>query len=396
VRPLLSVDEAARKVLERARPLPAETVTLADAAGRVLARDALAVVDLPPFASSAMDGYALRAASVPGPLRVVGSVAAGRPADGVVGAGEAMTIATGGAVPPGADAVVPIELARVGGGAVEVPSDVTVGANIRPAAGDVRAGAVAVGAGLRLTPARIAALAAAGVASADVHRRPRAVVVATGTELRAPGDELAPGEIYESNGIMLESALEVTGAVASDRVVVADDPDEHRAVLERALEADLVVTSGGVSVGPHDLVRATLGSLEVEEVFWGVAMRPGKPIAFGVRAGTLVFGLPGNPVSSLVGFMLFVAPAVRALQGDSDPHPHFLPGVLGAPARRNPGRDDYLRAQARWGSGEVVLEPVRGQESHMIVRGAAADALVLVPRGEGELPSGSPVRFLLL
>jgi molybdopterin molybdotransferase len=219
-------------------------------------------------------------------------------------------------------------------------------------------------------------------------------VVATGTELRAPGETLQPGEIYESNGVMLEAALTRAGATVERRAVVADDPTAHRDALERALESDVVVTSGGVSVGPHDLVRATLRELGVEEVFWGVAMRPGKPISFGVRGDTLVFGLPGNPVSSLVGFLLFVEPAVRALQGEGAPSPRYLPGTIATDVARNPAREDFVRARARWGSEGVELEPTIGQESHMIVRGAGADALVRVPRGEGSVAAGSSVAYL--
>jgi molybdopterin molybdotransferase len=167
-------------------------------------------------------------------------------------------------------------------------------------------------------------------------------------------------------------------------------------VLERGLAADVLVSSGGVSMGPHDLVRATAAGLAVEEVFWRVAIKPGKPVAFGVRGRTLVFGLPGNPVSALVGFELFVRPAVRALQGAAEPGPAYRPGRLGAPLRRNGHRDEFARARSRLVDGEVVLEPVSGQESHMIVRAAAADALVLVPRGDGELPAGAGVRYLAL
>jgi molybdopterin molybdotransferase len=178
---------------------------------------------------------------------------------------------------------------------------------------------------------------------------------------------------------------------------VADDVDAHRAALERGLEADVLVTSGGVSVGPHDLVRRIEAELGVEEVFWRVAVKPGKPVSFGLRGSTLVFGLPGNPVSSLVCFELFVRPALHALQGLADPLPRFEPGRLAAAVKRNAGRDQLVRARARFADvGSVLLEPVTGQESHMIVRAAAADALVLVPRGEGELAAGAAVAYLRL
>ena len=177
---------------------------------------------------------------------------------------------------------------------------------------------------------------------------------------------------------------------------VADDAESHRAALEQALEADVLVTSGGVSVGPHDLVRITLAELGAEEIFWGVAMRPGKPISFSARGGALVFGLPGNPVSSYVGAVLFVVPALRALQGVREPTPTFRSGVLADAVQRRASRDDYQRAVIDGMGDEVVLRPILGQESHMIVRAAAADALVHIPRGEGELAAGSTVRYLPL
>jgi molybdopterin molybdotransferase len=221
-------------------------------------------------------------------------------------------------------------------------------------------------------------------------------VLATGSELRAPGEELGPGEIYESNRALVAALLTAAGAAVEQLPVVADDESAHAAALEHGLGADVLVTTGGVSVGPHDLVREVSASLGVEEVFWGVAVKPGKPLSFGVRGRTLVFGLPGNPVSSLVGTLLFVRPAVLALQGAADPRPRFDVGIAGSPLRRSPGRDELLRARSRLEESGVVLDPLRGQESHMIVRAASADALVHVPRGEGTIPAGAPVRYLPL
>jgi molybdopterin molybdotransferase len=389
------VDEALARVLDRVRPLPSEAVPLERASGRTLAEDARAGVDLPRFPSSAMDGFALRAADTPGRLPVVARVAAGHPAPRPLASGEAMGIATGGVVPDGADAVVPIEHVTESDDAVAVADPVAQGANVRPLGADVRNGETVLGEGTLLTPPRIAALAAAGVAEPRCARLPRIAIVTTGSELRRVGEPLAAGEIYESNGVMLGALLDRHGAVV-ERGTVADDETAHRDALARGLEADVLVTSGGVSVGPHDLVRRTLGELGVEEVFWGVAMRPGKPISFGTRERTLVFGLPGNPVSSLVGALLFVVPALRALQGASDPAPRFEWAALASAARRNPQRDDFQRARIEIAGGHAVLRPIEGQESHMIVRAAAADALVHVPRGEGELAAGTEVRYLPL
>jgi molybdopterin molybdotransferase len=390
---LLSVDEALRAVLARAEPLEAERVRLDAAAGRVLARPALAVVDLPQFASSAMDGFAVGAADTPGRLPVVARIAAGRPAERQLAQGEAMGIATGGVVPEGADAVVPIERVEVLGDAVEFSEAAEPGGNVRPAGGDVSAGDVVVEAGTRLGAAQIGALAAAGLAEVECARRPRVAVLTTGTELRRAGDSLAPGEIYESNGVMLQTLLVEAGAIVEALDPVADDEPAHRAAIEEGLAHDVLVTSGGVSVGPHDLVRGIEAALGVEEIFWGVSVKPGKPLAFGVRGRTLVFGLPGNPVSSLVSSVLFVLPALRALQGDRDPAPRYARGVLAGAIRPDRRRDELVRARL---TPEGDLEPVSGQESHMIVRAAVANALVFVPTGTDELPVGSVVRYLAL
>jgi molybdopterin molybdotransferase len=393
---LLSLEDAQRRILERVERLPAERVELDDAAGRVAAEDARGRVDLPPFDSSAMDGFAVRAAETPGTLPVVERIAAGRPASRELRSGEAMGIATGAAVPEGADAVIPLEYVVDHDNTIEISEPVDRGASIRPRGGDLHAGDVVVSAGVRLGPAQLGALAAAGVADIQAARRPRAAVLATGSELRRPGEELEPGQIYEANGLILASQLEAAGAHVERLDSVADDEGSHRQALEAGLAADVLVTSGGVSVGPHDLVRSIGAELGVEEVFWGVAVKPGKPVWFGVRDRTLVFGLPGNPVSSLVAFELFVRPAVRALQGEADPLPRFEPGRLARPLRPNPARVELVRARATVVDGAVELEPLTGQESHMIARAAAANALVLVPAGESSLEAGSGVSYLRL
>jgi molybdopterin molybdotransferase len=393
---LVTVEEAQQRVLERVAPLPPETVPLELAAGRVLAEDARAAVDLPPFPSSAMDGFAVRAADTPGRLRVVARVAAGRPTDRELGAGEAIAIATGGVVPVGADAVIPIEYVVDHDNEVEIPAAAPVGANVRPRGGDVAAGAVVVPAGTRLGPAQLGALAAAGVVEVACGRRPTVAVLTTGTELRRPGEPLGPGEVYEANGLVLAAALAAGGASVDELASVADDEAAHREALARGLNADVLVTSGGVSVGPHDLVRRIEAELGVREVFWGVAVKPGKPVSFGVRGRTLVFGLPGNPVSALVGCHLFVLPAVLALQGATDPGPRYEVGTLAASVRANEARDELLRARLHAGDGAVELEPIVGQESHMIARAATANALVLVPRGKRDLQAGESVRYLRL
>jgi molybdopterin molybdotransferase len=397
---LISVHEAQRIVLERARRLDAERVPIERAAGRVLASPVTAVVDLPPFASSAMDGYALRASDSADPpvrLPVVARIAAGSPAHRALAAGEAMAISTGGAVPEGADAVVPLELVEERDDEVELSEPVEVGANVRGRGGDVSAGDVVLEPGIRLGSAQVAALAAAGASEVQCAKRPRVGILVTGSELRQPGEELGPGEIYESNGLLLATALQLAGAVPAQLGVVADEPDEHERAMERALLGfDMLITSGGASVGPHDLVRATQAKLRVEEHFWGVAVKPGKPIAFGTRRNHLVFNLPGNPVSVLVTFELFVRPAVNALLGLADPLPDLRRGLLAASVARNRHRDEYVRAVARREGDHVVLEPLPGRESHMIARAGRADALVAVEAGEGELSAGGEIQYLPL
>jgi molybdopterin molybdotransferase len=393
---LLSFEAALELIFARTRALPAERVPLADAAGRVLAEPAVAVVDLPPFPSSAMDGFALRAADTPGTFPVVHRIAAGSPAPRALEAGEAMGIATGGVVPDGADAVIPHEYVVQHDNIISVPDPLRVGANVRPRGGDVAAGVVIAEARTQLRAAQLGALAAAGVAEVECARRPRAAVLTTGSELRRPGEPLAPGEVYEANGLMLAAQLETAGAEVERLDAVVDDEDAHRDAIRRGLEFDVLVTSGGVSVGPHDLVRRVEAELGVEEVFWRVSIKPGKPVSFGVRGNTLVFGLPGNPVSSFVGCELFVRPALLALQGAAEPGPAFSPGRLARAVRRDPARAELMRARAELTDHGVLLDPITGQESHMIVRSAAADALVLVPSGEGELEAGAAVRYLPL
>jgi molybdopterin molybdotransferase len=393
---LLTVEEALESILEHASLLPVETIAIADARGRVVREPSRATVDLPPFPSSAMDGFAVRAAETPGELPIAFRVAAGTQPPGGLPPRSASGIATGGTVPDGADAVVPVELVEDRGDRVAIAEGARPGQHVRPRGGDVREGDVVVDEGTRLGAPQIGALAAAGVSRVVCSVVPRVAILATGSELRPPGETLGPGQIYESNRTMIAAALATSGAEIEVLPVVEDDEESHRVAIARGLEADALVTSGGVSMGPHDLVRRVAAELGVEELFWGVAVKPGKPLAFGVRGGTLVFGLPGNPVSSLVGSLLFVRPALLARQGLANPAPMYSRARIAASLKRNLNRDEFVRAKHVDDGDDAVLEAIVGQESHMIARAASADALIHVPRGEGELAAGELVRYLAL
>jgi molybdopterin molybdotransferase len=400
---LLPIDEALAIVAAQITPLEPEPVRLEHAHGRFLAEDLEAAIDLPPFANSAMDGYALRAADTPGTLRLIGESAAGSPYAGrELAAGEAVAISTGAVLPGAADAIAPIEDVSAAGAEIVIAAPVERGAHIRAAGSDIVRGDPLLSAGTRIGPAQIGAAAAVGLRELPCRRLPRVAILTTGTELRPPGEELGPGQIYDANGPMLGAALRTAGGVVELIPAAADTPAAHREALEHALEHDVVISSGGVSVGPHDLVRGIGRELGVNELFWRIALRPGKPLTFGVRGRTLLFGLPGNPVSTLVCFELFVRPALLSLQGAPEFRPAFGAGVLGSAVQRNPERDDLIRVQVAWtsrpgmGRGNAVLLPLAGQQSHQIAVTARADGLARIPAGTGELPAGTEVSYLPL
>ena len=391
---LITVDEARRRVLDAVRPLAPEPVPLRAAAGRILAEDVASTVDVPPFDNSAMDGYAV----VPGPaaeLRVVGESRAGHPAVVVVEPGTAVRISTGAALPDGADAVVPVERVEDGDGRVRVP-DTQPGANVRRAGEDVREGQQVLAGGTPLGPAELGVLASLGQVEVACAARPRVAVLATGDELVQPGRALEAGRIWSSNEYALGALVERAGGELGCVQTVPDKADHTRAALAAALEdADVVCVSGGVSVGEHDHVKDALADLGAEERFWGVALKPGKPTWFGVRDGTLVFGLPGNPVSAVVTFMLFAAPALRALQG-ADPSATRASAVLDTPVARNASREQAVRCRLRATGDGWHAEPTGAQGSHVLTSMLGAQALALVPRGDGELAAGERVEIELL
>ena len=391
---LLPISEARELVLAAVEPLPAEDVPLDHALGRVLAYDVESALDVPPFDSSAMDGYAVVAGAA-AELRVVGEARAGHPAPARVEPGTAVRISTGGAVPAGADAVVPVERSEESDASVRVP-DASAGDNVRRAGEDVRRGDVVLRAGIVLGPAEVGVLASVGRAVVSCARLPRVVLLVTGDELTEPGDELAPGRIFSSNAYALAGQVATAGGRLVRRENVPDDAEETRAGLERALgDADVVCVSGGVSVGPHDHVKRALRELGVEERFWGVRLKPGKPTWFGVRDRRLVFGLPGNPVSAMVTFHLFARPALRALQG-ATPEDDRAKAILDEPVRRNPHREQAVRVRLRANGDGWHAATTGDQGSHMLTSMLGAAGLALIPLGQGELAAGERVEVALL
>jgi molybdopterin molybdotransferase len=397
---LISIEDARGRVLDAVRPLEADDVSLDRALGRVLAEDVTSAIPVPPFDSSAMDGYAV-AAGPAAELEVVDESRAGHPAAASVSSGTAVRISTGAAVPEGADAVVPVErsepLARPApNGRVRVPAT-AVGDNVRYAGEDVRAGEVVLRTGAVLGPAELGVAASVGRPSLRCTRRPRVALLVTGDELTQPGERLRPGAIYSSNRFALAGQIEHTGAELALAETVPDTADGTRQALAQALEsaADVVIISGGVSVGPHDHVKAALRELSVEERFWGVRLRPGKPTWFGVRDRTLAYGLPGNPVSAMVTFQLFVRPALAAMQG-ANRSAHRAEAVLDGSVPRNPRREEAVRVRLRPDHDGWHATPTGEQGSHMLTSMLGADAFAFIAPGDGEVPAGERVEIELL
>jgi molybdopterin molybdotransferase len=388
---LISIEQAREIVLGAVQPLQDEMVAVADALGRVLAADVVAAGDVPSFPSSAMDGYAIKAGPASRSLAVVAESRAGSPSGTAVTTDEAIRVSTGAAVPEGAEAVVRQEDAEEDSGTIRTMVEIAPGANIRWPGEDLRAGETVLRAGTALGTAELGAAVAAGAAELAVARRPRVAILSTGDELRAPGEPLGPGEIHNSNAPMLTALTVRSGAMALPLERLPDDRSQTEAGLARALKrADVVVVSGGVSVGPHDHVRPALEALGLNERFWGVALQPGKPTWFGEKGGKLVFGLPGNPVSTVVTFTLFVRPALAALQG-SAAEGRRAEARLGAPVRRNPAREQALRVRLEDRDSSTIATPNGPQGSHLVTSLLGADALAFIPAGEGELAPGSTV-----
>lgn len=391
---LTPIAAARQQVLDATAHLPSEPVPLGIALGRVLAEPVVAAADVPPFGNSAMDGFAIRRRASSGALAIVGESRAGRPSEVVLADGEAIRISTGAPLPDGADAVVRVEDTQERDGRVTLTATVEDGQNVRAAGEDLRAGEVVLEAGAKLGAAELAVAVGAGRGEVRCARRPRVAILCTGDELREPGARLAPGEIHNSNAVMLAALARQEGAevVAVERV--ADDRATTEAAFAAALEgSDLVIASGGVSVGPHDHVKPALAALGVQERFWRVALQPGKPTWFGTREDRLVLGLPGNPVSSYVTFLLFARPALRALQSAAAPLPARERAALAVALPRR-AREQVVRVRLTGGEEEQPLlraAPTGPQGSHLTRSLLHADALAFVAPGEGVAAAGDIV-----
>jgi molybdopterin molybdotransferase len=376
--PLLDVDAALARLLDDVTALPAESAPIASAAGRVLAEPVTARLTQPPFAAAAMDGYAIRWADRPGPWRIVGESAAGHGWAGTLGAGEAARIFTGAPLPAGADTIMVQEDVTRDGDVASLSGDgpPSLGAHIRRTGQDFAAGDSLLAAGTRLTPAQIGLAAAAGHGALPVIRRPHVTLISTGDELVPPGTLPGPDQIVSANAVMLGALFAATGAVVSDPGIIPDRREALAAALQAA-DADLIITIGGASVGDHDLVVPVLRDLGAELDFWKIAMRPGKPLLAGRLGATRVIGLPGNPVSSFVGALLFVVPLLQRLGGRAEGLPlRRLP--LAAPLSTNGTRRDHLRGRL---TADGRAEAFPRQDSALLALLAGADLLIVRPPG---------------
>ncbi|MBN4056160.1 molybdopterin molybdotransferase MoeA [Rhodothermus sp. AH-315-K08] len=397
---LISVEEASSRITSRIGPPVPELVPLDQALGRVLLNEVVAKESIPPFENSAMDGFAVRSGDLGpsgGVLRIVGEVRAGQWPEALTGAGTCMRIMTGAPIPPGVDAVVPVEWTEtVVGGTVRINKGIPKGRHIRGAGKDMEEGESVLASGTRISSGAVAVLATLGFAAVQVGKRPRISVVSTGDELVPVNCKPAPGQIRNSNGPSLVSRAQEAGGELSTHLHAVDEIEAVRSAVEEALEADMLVFSGGVSVGDHDLVKDVLVEMGLELDFWKVKQRPGKPLAFGVLSGRPVFGLPGNPVSAAICFEQYVRPAIWKWQGmEHDSRTKmwaFLEEDFGKPA----GLHVFARGILSSAAGRLVVRPAGGQGSNLSMSMVRANCVAHLPEDWEEAPKGSLVEVELM
>lgn len=392
---MLSVEEAAKTVAQRIEKLPIERIPLPDARSRFLAENIVATTFLPPFDNSAMDGFAARSAELPGTLPVVAMVSAGQVLTDPIPERVAIRIMTGAPMPQGLDTVVMQEEAKVEGNQVTLPA-APVGDNIRRAGEDISAGDIAVRAGERLGPAELGLLAALGMAEVPVARAPRVALISTGDELVSAGQQLGPGQIVDSSAHTLAALIPGCGGIPTYIGIAKDDPITMAALIASAMDHDVVITTGGVSVGDRDHVRAALKSAGVELELWKVAMKPGKPFSFGMNGRVPVFGLPGNPVSTFVAFELFVRPALLAMQGATVTQRPRAPVHLIRGYRKQAGRTHFIRAKVVRNGEHLIAHPHPKQGSAILSSLIGCNALVELPADATEILPNSIVSAILL
>jgi molybdopterin molybdotransferase len=396
---MLSVEEARARILAALAPVGTEWVGIAEAWGRVLAAPVTARHDKPLADVSAMDGYAVRGAdcaAIPRRLRVIGSAPAGHPFGATVGPGEAVRVFTGSVIPAGADAVIIQEDTDLGEESVEIRFVPRPGQHIRRRAGDFAAGATLLAPGRRLTARDIGIAASADRPWLCVHRRPRVAILSTGDEVARPGEPVPPGGVISSNSLALAAMVRAAGGVPVDLGIAPDDRDTIAAAARGVAGCDLIVTSGGASVGAHDLVRDALAAQGLELAFWKIAMRPGKPFMFGRVGAAPLLGLPGNPVSALICGLLFLAPAIERLAGLPGAVPEPVRAIAGSALKANDHRADHLRATLARRDGALIATPLPAQDSSLMAALGRAEALILRPPHAPAVAEGEPVEVLVL